>query len=405
MKIAIIDLLFSWPPHGGADVDVYYISQGLQAAGHELRVFIPQESVGWERGKLSPESLSVPVEIVDFSDSGLTAAATVRRFRDAVDRFRPDLIFLTQGYFLKTPLIKALAGYPLFSRCYAHETACHKDILRFKDGMPCSASFSTDPETCRRCAISNLSTEIRSEIPNAWTREYLAAEAWAPRYYGEFIQAMKSLQGIIITTEHMREQVAALNDHILVIPHGVDTERFTPPQTKRPNERPLFFCPGRMVDPAKGFHILFEAASQLIGEGYDFEIHATLPEGYASPTWLKPVGDLDFDTMPDAYRQADLCVVPSIWEEPFGIVALEAMACGVPVCAARAGGLQDIVTDKTGYLFTRGDTEALAQQLRKALDNPSFRHQAGIAARERAVARYDWNFIIRHYYLPLLSEY
>lgn len=403
MKIAIIDLLFSWPPHGGADVDVYYIARALYGLGHEPHVFVPGEPEGWERGKVNPEALPFPASLLDFSDTGLTARAATARFREAVDHFNPEVVFLTQGYFLKTPLIYTLQDYPILSRCYAHETACHKDILRFKNGAPCALAYATDPDTCRRCAASHLAAEIRRESPNAWTREYLAAEAWSSGYHRRFLEAMRMLRGIIITTDHMREQVEGLCSTIHVIPHGVDTERFTPRPSRQPMKKPVLFCPGRMVDPAKGFSVLMEAASRLAGEGYDFELRATLPEGHPGPPWLRALGDLDYDSMPEAYREADMCVIPSVWEEPFGIVALEAMATGIPVCATRTGGLQDIVTPETGLLFNRGDAADLARCLKHLLDHPEQRMALGTAGRKRTSEHFDWKHIPRSHYLPLLA--
>jgi glycosyltransferase involved in cell wall biosynthesis len=104
------------------------------------------------------------------------------------------------------------------------------------------------------------------------------------------------------------------------------------------------------------------------------------------------------------YSDADICVVPSTWEEPFGIVAVEAMAAGRPVCAARVGGLQEIVIDgESGFLFNRGDAGDLARRLGALLDDGALRSRMGTVGRARAEIEYDWaNIIARHY--PNLIE-
>ena len=132
MRIAIIDLLFSWPPHGGADVDVYHVTRELRALNHDARVFFAREENSWERGQADPESLPFPAERLEFPANGLSSAAVTSRFLDIIHSFNPEAVLLTQGYFLKVPIIHALSGYTLVSRCYAHELACHRDILRFR---------------------------------------------------------------------------------------------------------------------------------------------------------------------------------------------------------------------------------------------------------------------------------
>ena len=164
---------------------------------------------------------------------------------------------------------------------------------------------------------------------------------------------MKQLRSVIITTERMREQVQGLCGNIHVIPHGVDGERFLPVSGKTESIKPVLFMPGRVEDPAKGFPVLMEAAGILAEKGFDFEVRATLPEGHSGTGMVACCGKLDYETMPRAYQEAVYLRCASIWEEPFGIVALEAMATGLPVCATRIGGLQDIVVhDTTGLLST-----------------------------------------------------
>ncbi len=405
MRIALIDLLFSWPPHGGADVDVYHVAQELSRLGYDAHVFFARDASCWERGRADTTSLPFPSSRLDFSEGEFTASSVVSRFQKSMQRFEPDVIVLAQGYFLKPFLIHGLSAYPVFSRCYAHETACHKGILRFRDGAPCPHSYVENPERCRRCALAHLGSGIAGEHTNAWTQEYLAAKAWSTRYYALFTSAMKQLRGIIITTGHMRGQVEKLCDHIHVIPHGVDCKRFTPAPGRHASKKPALFMPGRVEDPAKGFAVLMEAATTLVEAGYDFEVRATIPEGHPGPSWLKPTGKLDYAAMPGAYQEADICVVPSIWEEPFGIVALEAMASGIPVCASQTGGLQDIVVhETTGLLSESGNAEQLAAHLRLLLEDEGKRRAMGAAGRKRAQERYQWKDLVAKHYPPLFAD-
>lgn len=404
MRIAIIDLLFSWPPHGGADVDVYHVAQGLCAQGHETHLIFIRDPSTWERGQADAGALPFSAECLSFAAGALTEAAVTAQIRQAVVNYRPDYVFLTQAYFFKVPLILALKDFRVISRCYAHETACHRDILRFKDGGPCPNEYRRTPDICRACAVTSQRDTIRRGRHNAWSQEYLATNAWSTEFYDRFMEAMHSLYGLVVTTKQMRDQVAGLCDNIHVIPNGVEVTRFAPSLQTSDPQMPVIFSPGRMEDPAKGMQVLLDAASMLADEGRNFEVCATLPEGHGGPTWLKAVGKIAYEDMPRIYQNADICVVPSVWDEPFGIVALEAMASGLPVCATRAGGLQDIVVhEKTGLLFDRGNAASLADGLRKMLENDTLRRTMGMAGRSRVVDNYRWESILEDFY-PLLFQ-
>jgi D-inositol-3-phosphate glycosyltransferase len=97
------------------------------------------------------------------------------------------------------------------------------------------------------------------------------------------------------------------------------------------------------------------------------------------------------DAMPGILRSAD-AVVCTPWYEPFGIVPLEAMACGVPVVAAAVGGLRDTVVDRsTGLHVPPKDPEAIAMALAEMLADPALRSELGRAGEKRARSRYSWD--------------
>ena len=405
MRIIIIDLLFSWPPHGGADVDVYHVARGLRDQGHEVSLLFIKESSIWERGQADINALPFPAECLSFESKSFTESFVCERIGEAVSHVHPDFIFLAQGYFLKVPLILALKKYPIISRCYAHETACHKDILRFKRNVPCPNEYWRTPDICRDCALESHRSAIVTGNYNAWTQEYEATCAWSSSFYDRFLEAMQALYGVIVTNRQMCDQVAGLCNRIFVIPPGVDVNRFSSTTQKVRNEKPILFAPGRMEDPAKGMQVLLDAAAKLADSGRSFELHVTLPEGYNGPSWLKPIGKIDHADMPQVYQATDLCVVPSIWEEPFGIVALEAMASELPVCASRTGGLQDIVLhEETGMLFTPGNAESLAETLARMIDNRDELDRMGKAGRTRVLEQYTWDKILERHYTNLFQS-
>jgi glycosyltransferase involved in cell wall biosynthesis len=200
---------------------------------------------------------------------------------------------------------------------------------------------------------------------------------------------------------------------ISIIPCGVDLERFTSrgPTAKRPEPgrtRPL--AVGRLV-PRKGFDTAVAGLPGL--PGAELVIAggppaAELPDDAEARRLLRMAEDLGVSDrvrllggvrrgeMPALIRSAD-AVLCTPWYEPFGIVPLEAMACGVPVVAAAVGGLTDTVLDgTTGVLVPPRDPERLSAALAPLLADPEYRALLGEAGLRRARERYDWSLIARH---------
>lgn len=102
------------------------------------------------------------------------------------------------------------------------------------------------------------------------------------------------------------------------------------------------------------------------------------------------VGRLDDTVLPFYYGGADVCVVPSHYE-PFGLVAIEAMACRTPVVASNVGGLQfTVVPEVTGLLAPPEDEVAFATAIDRILADPDWRNQLGEAGRQRVEIAFSW---------------
>jgi D-inositol-3-phosphate glycosyltransferase len=186
-----------------------------------------------------------------------------------------------------------------------------------------------------------------------------------------------------------------------IVPCGVDTTAFTPDGPVAPRgDRPRLVSIGRLVR-RKGVDEVIEAmrrlpAAELViagGEGEGDPDAARLREharqaGVADRVHL--IGPVSRTDVPALLRSADAVVcVP--WYEPFGIVPLEAMACGRPVVASAVGGIQDTVVDQvTGLLVPPRRPDALAAALRELLASPTMGAAYGIAGRDRVLARYGW---------------
>jgi spore coat protein SA len=120
------------------------------------------------------------------------------------------------------------------------------------------------------------------------------------------------------------------------------------------------------------------------------ELPAAVAERVTHTTWI------EHDRMRAAYERAAVVVLPSVWEEPFGMPAAEAMAAGRPVVASRVGGLLEVVADgETGLLVPPDDPGALAEALAAVLDDAELGRRLGESGRRRARERFSWDAVAR----------
>jgi glycosyltransferase involved in cell wall biosynthesis len=420
MRVAFVDLVFSWPPNGGADADVFQVISGLARRGVEVHLFVAHERGSMERGNVQTDLLPFPVTVLDFDANELRPDALCARFRAEVDAWRPDVVFLTHGFALKPYLARALAHHKLVGRFYAHELACARDALRFKDARPCPNDYLRTPDICRACALEKLGPEIRSGHMRTWASDWVAAEAWRPEYHRIVLESLQAYTAVIVSNTTLRAQVAEFTRRPEIFPGGAPVHEITPVIGGAAGEPKIILMTGRVEDPLKGLDVLRRAGEILAATrsrtagvppalspelSADFEIHATHFDVAQSGGHFKALGWLSHEEALTLYQQAAVVVVPSVWEEPFGLVAVEAMATGVPVCASRVGGLADIVRHgETGFLFTPGDAAELAEQLNTLLEDAALRYRLGEAGRRVAEREYDWDVIIEQRYLPFLRE-
>jgi D-inositol-3-phosphate glycosyltransferase len=193
------------------------------------------------------------------------------------------------------------------------------------------------------------------------------------------------------------------------IPLGVDLSLFRPRDREAARTelglergRPVLLWVGRL-ERLKGVDILLSACAQLVDQDFTLLIvggddtagelrdeleEQARAEGVAGK--LRFEGAVAHDELPLYYSAADVVVVPSYYES-FGLVAVEAMACGTPVVASRVGGLVSTVTDGvTGYLIPWRCPEPFAEKLEVLLNNPELRANFSNAAR-KSVERYRWS--------------
>jgi glycosyltransferase involved in cell wall biosynthesis len=357
---------------GGQNVHVEALAATLVALGHSVTVYTRRDNPRLDR---RTQMLSgVVIEHVDAGPPRPIAKdaifAHVRTFGNELQRAwkrdRPDIV---HAHFWMSGLAALAAAKPL--------------------GIPVVQTYhALGIEKRRHQGDADTSPELR-----------IAEEATIARAV-DAIVATSAAEAFELV------RMGARASDVTIVPCGVDIERFTPggAQEQRRSERLRIGTLSRLV-PRKGIDTVIDAVANIanaelvIAGGGESADLATDPEaqrlaarararGIGHRTYLR--GRLRRDEAPAFLRSCDLVAcVP--WYEPFGIVPLEAMACGVPVVVSSVGGLIDTVVDGvTGFHVPPHDPRALAGAIDALQRDPELRRAMGVRGVERARNRYSW---------------
>jgi len=374
-------LMLSWeyPPHvvGGLGRHVMELVRALTQEGVEVHLVTPR----WAGGKTKEKS------------SGLT-----------VYRIEPPSVSMPDFYTMawQTNIKLEEVGGSLcrdkgMDLIHTHDwlTAFSACALKRNSKLPLlSTIHATEQGRSRGHLVNDQQRAIHSV---EW---WLTYESWR----------------MICCSQFMAHEVAGFfqtpPDKIDVIPNGVTVDRFERWDKvdltrfrslyALPEERIVFYV-GRIVQE-KGLHVLIEAVPHVLAEhpAAKFVIAGTgdLLNALRHRTWELGVGDKVLFTgfIPDddrdrLYKVAACAVFPSLYE-PFGIVALEAMAAKVPVVVSLVGGLQEVMTHaETGITVYPDNAESLAWGINHTLARPDWAAQRVRNAYELVVKEYNWQRI------------
>ncbi|MGA8333633.1 MAG: glycosyltransferase family 4 protein [Solirubrobacteraceae bacterium] len=284
------------------------------------------------------------------------------------------------------------------------------DLVHSHDWLVAGAAHGAAREIDRRWLVTVHATE------------YGRHQGWVQNHPQSHIHAaeramVRRADHVITCSRYMRVHVANVfgvrPSKITAIPNGIDPRDLEPVDADLPALRARYAKPdellvllvGRLVYE-KGFHLALDALAPIIRRrgGVRFVVAGTgTAEGELKRqaqqlglarhgAFLGWIGD---DMLHSLYRICDLCIVPSIYE-PFGLVALEAMASGCLCVVADTGGLREVVPVEgtVGLRFPSRDATALRGVLERVLTDDASRRQLVAEAREH-VLRFDWGEVAR----------
>ena len=367
--------------NGGAEVIVFSLRDALRARGHDVRVFASTAQCGGDPNLADDLGFGTTTRWRTLVQSANPAAAL--SLRRVVARFVPDVVhinlYLTQ---LSPLLLLAIGDVPVIYYAMWNRAICPVGHRRLPDGRICP--FPPGIACLRSGCLPlhdwlSLMTQLAADrvLASRFTQVVAISEAVASRLaqFGP----------------------PPLRRACVVYPGTAAVEA-----RGHLSPTPMAMVAGRLV-PEKGIDILLRAFARLAprlphstlcvaGDGPERNnlVGLALRLGIAERVIF--TGKLSPEATLAMVRSAWVVCVPSLWEEPFGMIAAEAQMHGVAVIASRCGGLAEIVADgETGYLVPAADPEALCQRLELVLSDRSHAHALGIRGHARARAMFELN--------------
>jgi glycogen synthase len=357
--------------------------------------------------KLSEQLVSQGVEVHVLTRGGGRLAAEEERHGVVVHRLREPPFPKDVDEFVKwVEAMNSHMGELGAELCESHEF----DLVHSHDWLVAGAA-----QTLARSVGLPWLTTVHAT-------EYGRHQGWVQKHPQSHIHAterkmVRSADRVITCSDYMRSHVASVFGvaprRITVIQNGIDGRDLEPVDSDLDalrsrfanSDQRLVLLVGRLVYE-KGFHLALDALAPVIRRLGDVRFvvagSGTAEAELKRQAWrlgltrhgafLGWVGD---DMLHSLYRVADLCIVPSIYE-PFGLVALEAMASGCLCVVADTGGLREVVPDDgtVGLRFPAHDSVALGTILERVLTDDAAREQLVAEAREH-VLRFDWDEVAR----------
>lgn len=371
MKICILSKMFP-PGVGGAETYAYEIANGLGARGHEVDVY---------------------TQWVDSVNEQVPTDDNVTVYR--ITKARKKLVtFETLYYSLNARQSIDFEQYDI-----VHGTL-----------TPASTILVTpfnDIETPLVLTGHGTSIGETKSVALETPEDYLLKYFFYPKNVVMDFIAGQDAQRVIAISDHAKSELIERyrfdRERVEMIPHGVNTDRFYPreerPPAVNPDQVTLLYV-GR-IGPRKGIDLALQALSRadatdvellIAGTGRHEQHLRELAAELGVTDRVKFLGYVPDEELPSLYSSADVFVLPSLYEG-FGLVLLEAMACGTPVIGTNVGGIPTVIDDgETGLLVER-EVPALVEAINSLTSDEANRKRMAQNALEKARTT-SWDSVV-----------
>jgi glycosyltransferase involved in cell wall biosynthesis len=394
-RMRILMLTQSYAPIvGGIEHMVEDISGELAKRGHEVAIATlrqPQsEPVGSDAVPaygLDTSIRKIPGLRLDEERTHAPPAPdpwTTRELRQLMQSFRPDVVhahdWLIHSYL---PLDRRSSPALLLSM-HDYGLTCATRRFMHRGKSLCSGP---GPAKCVQCSCEVYESVAKGAPTALGTR---MSERRVRKHVDVFLPVSTAVRDLCRLSPEDAHRV--INNFVVGQPAPLGNE----PELAQLPQEPYIMYFGD-VSREKGVHNLVAAYRELEAPPPLVLIGRHVGEIEEAPGVLA-LGRMPHRIVLEALRRSLFTVAPSIWSDPFPVVALEAAAAGKPTIASRIGGLQDSVVDgETGFLVPPGDRQALTAAMRRLLDDAELRERLGAAASARQAALYTPDTVIPQY--------
>ncbi len=385
-----------FPPFiGGAHRWAALIADGLAERGHEVSVAtmwhggMPElEHHGPDRVpvyRLRQLRTAIPAMVRDEKQRHappMPDPIMVSRFRRLLAERRPEVV-LSHGW-ISASVERAMRGseIPLVLSSHDYGFFCPIRTLLYK-GRPCTGP---GPAKCLGCA-----RDYYGAAKGALT---VAGVAHFKRVAPPHLSGVQSVSSFVddMNARHLlgfRPGPRAVRRFIVPAfltadsPHELEPGDLEALLAQLPGEPYILFVGA--LRPVKGVEVLFDAYARLVNPP-PLVLIGTVERDTPTrfPAGVRVITDVPHPAVMAAWSRALLGVVPSVWPEPLGTVAVEGITQGVPMVGTVPGGMIDVLGDGAGILVDQGDAVALAEAIQTLIDDPELRARLGQAGRARA---------------------
>lgn len=365
MKVLLVSD-FVPPVAGGSETYVAHLAAELALRGHEVHVatLTPHPEPAHPAVRYHPvRSLAGRLIRHEMADRPfappLPDPVAHRMLAQVLETVGPDIVHAHSWLGVSLPRLK---GVPLVWTAHEFGLICQLRTLWMGDGTPCSGPRL---DKCVRCGSASY----------GWAKSGVLAPATVVG------RRLLHPDTVLVLSERVRAAlVPFVRAPVEVIPGLVPAAGRAEVIPGLPEEPFALFAGDPR--PHKGIDVLLRAWTGTRPGGLRLVIAAARPDEVAAPEGVT-VTSVPRSAMHMAWGRATVAVVPSIWEEPFGMVAAEALSAGTPVVASAVGALPEIVQDDVnGLLVPPGDADALASAVaRLATDEVARRRMSDAAVR------------------------
>ena len=284
---------------------------------------------------------------------------------------KPDVIHFIGTSIIAAPTLKSLHK-PLFATIESYPALCPKGDRWFHGKEECKIVCSL-----RKFASCQKDSNEIGKMKNKWYFKYNPfLLAYTYNYYKKLNKAL-SYCHLISISKYVQQLLLQQNHQSTVIPNILDVKPFLVAKKKiqersaeKKNTKTKILYLGSLIK-SKGPQILLEASKgidcrcDLYGEGnLKPELQEYIQKNNLDAEIHPPVS---YEKIPQLYANTDLVVFPSIWPEPFGRIAIEAMAAGKPVIGSQTGAIEETISLSSGILVKLGDITELRQAIEEGL--------------------------------------